>query len=69
MQRIYFNSNKISLKNISTLIRKNIENLEEPIVFFKADTLVNRWLIINLLDELRKTDNLMIGISTEKKEY
>ena len=42
MQRIYFNSNKISLKNISALIRKNIENLEEPIVFFKADTLVNR---------------------------
>ena len=37
-ERIYFNSNEISLKNIDTIIRTNIENLEEPIVILRADT-------------------------------
>ena len=66
-ERIYFKSNKISLKNISALIRKNIENLEEPLVILRADTSVKHGLIVNLLDELRKIENLKIGISTEKK--
>ena len=66
-EKIYFNSNEISLKNISALIRKNIENLEEPLVILRADTSVKYGLIVNLLDELRKIENLKIGISTEKK--
>ena len=66
-ERIYFNSNEISLKNISALIRKNIVNLEEPLVILRADTSVKHGFIINLLDELRKIENLKIGISTEKK--
>ena len=66
-EKIYFKSNEISLKNISALIRKNIENLEEPLVILRADTSVKHGLIINLLDELRKIENLKIGISTEKK--
>ena len=66
-EKIYFKSNEISLKNISALIRKNIVNLEEPIVILRADTSVKHGLIINLLDELRKIENLKIGISTEKK--
>ena len=66
-EKIYFNSNEISLKNISALIRKNIENLEEPLVILRADTSVKHGLIVNLLDELRKIENLKIGISTEKK--
>ncbi len=65
-EKIYFKSNEISLKNISALIRKNIENLEEPLVILRADTSVKHGLIINLLDELRKIENLKIGISTEK---
>jgi len=65
-ERIYFNSNEISLKNISALIRKNIVNLEEPLVILRADTSVKHGFIINLLDELRKIENLKIGISTEK---
>ena len=65
-EKIYFKSNEISLKNISALIRKNIENLEEPLVILRADTSVNYGLIVNLLDELRKIENLKIGISTEK---
>ena len=66
-EKIYFNSNEISLKNISALIRKNIVNLEEPLVILRADTSVKHGFIINLLDELRKIENLKIGISTEKK--
>ena len=65
-EKIYFNSNEISLKNISELIRKNIVNLEEPLVILRADTSVKHGFIINLLDELRKIENLKIGISTEK---
>ena len=65
-EKIYFNSNEILLKNISTLIRTNIENIEEPIVILRADTSVKHGLIVNLLDELRKIENLKIGISTEK---
>ena len=65
-EKIYFKSNEISLKNISALIRKNIENLEEPLVILRADTSVKHGLIVNLLDELRKIKNLKIGISTEK---
>ena len=66
-EKIYFNSNEISLKDISTLIRTNIENLEEPIVILRADTSVKHGVIVNLLDELRRIDNLKVGISTEKK--
>ena len=66
-EKIYFKSNEISLKNISALIRKNIENLEEPLVILRADTSVKYGLIVNLLDELRKIENLKVGISTEKQ--
>ena len=66
-EKIYFKSNEISLKNISALIRKNIENLEEPLVILRADTSVKYGLIVNLLDELREIENLKIGISAEKK--
>ena len=66
-EKIYFNSNEISLKDISTLIRTNIENIEKPIVILRADTSVKHGLIVSLLDELRKIENLKIGISTDKK--
>ena len=66
-EKIYFNSNEISLKDISTLIRTNIENIEKPIVILRADTSVKHGFIVNLLDELRKIENLNIGISTEKQ--
>ena len=67
-ERIYFNSNEISLKNIYAIIRANVENLEEPIVILRADTSVKHGVIVNLLDELRKIENLKVGISTEKND-
>ena len=66
-EKIYYNSNEISLNNISALIKTNIENVEEPIVILRADTSVKHGLIVNLLDELRKIENLKIGISVEKQ--
>ena len=66
-ERIYFNSNEIFLKNIYEIIQKNIENLEEPIVILRADTSVKHGVIVTLLDELRKIENLKVGISTEKQ--
>ena len=66
-EKIYFNSNEISLKDIFTLIRTNIENIEKPIIILRADTSVKYGFIVNLLDELRKIENLKIGISTEKQ--
>ena len=66
-ENIYFNSYEISLTNMSSIIRTNIENLEEPIVILRADTSVKHGFIVNLLDELRKIENLKIGISTEKQ--
>ena len=66
-ERIYFNSNEISLKNIYAIIRTNMENLEDPIVILRADTSVKHGIIVNLLDELRKIENLKVGISTEKQ--
>ena len=66
-ERIYFNSNEISLKNISALIRTNIENIEEPIVILRADALVRHGFLIKVLDELRKIENIKIGLSTLKK--
>ena len=66
-ENIYFHSNEISLTNMSSLIRTNVENLDEPIVILRADTSVKHGFIVNLLDELRKIENLKIGISTEKQ--
>ena len=66
-ENIYFNSREISLTNMSSIIRTNIENLEEPIVILRADTSVKHGFIVNLLDELRKIENLKVGISTEKQ--
>ena len=66
-EKIYFKSNQVSLKNISELIQTNIEKIENPIVILRADNSVKYGLIVNLMDELRKIDNLKIGIATNKQ--
>ena len=65
--KIFFQSREINLNNISSIIRTHIETIQDPIVILRADTSVNYGLIVNLLDELRKIENLKVGISTEKK--
>ena len=66
-ERIYFESNEITLMNLSSLIRKNLNESEKPIVIVRADASVKHGFIVNILDELRKIENLKIGISVEKK--
>ena len=66
-EKIYFESNEITLMNLSSLIRKNLNEFEEPIVILRADALVKHGFIVSILDELRKIENLKIGISAEKR--
>ena len=66
-EKIYFKSNEISLKNIASLIRSNIVKIEDPTVILRADISVRHGLIVDILDELRKIENLKLGISTEKE--
>tara|TARA_Y100001978_G_scaffold181350_1_gene177456 strand:+ start:359 stop:760 length:402 start_codon:yes stop_codon:yes gene_type:complete len=66
-EKIYLKSNEISLQNLSSLIKSNIEALEKPIVIIRADSSTKHGFIISVLDELRKIKDLKIGISTLKK--
>ena len=66
--KIYFQSSEINLNNISSIIRTNTEKIKDPLVILRADTSVKHGLIVNLLDELRKIENLKVGISTEKND-
>ena len=63
---IYYESKIITLENLSSLIKTNLVN-EESIVILRADSSLNHGFIINILDELRKIENLKIGISAIKK--
>ena len=66
-EKIYFESSEINLINISSFIKKNLNKFEKPIVILRADSSVKHGFIVNVLDELRKIENLRIGISVEKK--
>ncbi len=66
-EKIYYESKLITIDNLSLLIRKNLEVFEEPVIILRADAVVKHGFIVNLLDELRKIENLKIGISTLKK--
>ena len=66
-EKIYFQSNEILFKNIYLSVQKYTEKMEDPLVILRADTSVKHGLIVNLLDELKKIENLKVGISTEKR--
>ncbi len=66
-KKIYFQSREINLNNIPSIIRTNSEKIQDPIVILRADNSINHGFIVNLLDELRKIQNLKVGISTEKQ--
>ncbi|KGF96341.1 Biopolymer transport protein ExbD/TolR [Prochlorococcus marinus str. MIT 9201] len=66
-EKIYFQSNEISSKNIYLSIQKYIEKMENPLVILRADDSLNYGFIINILDELRKIENLRIGIETDNE--
>ena len=62
-EKIYFESNLIPLNEISTLLKTRIKKVKEPIIILRADASVKHGFIVNVLDELRKIENLRIGIS------
>tara|TARA_B100000945_G_C19981328_1_gene412274 strand:+ start:100 stop:501 length:402 start_codon:yes stop_codon:yes gene_type:complete len=64
-EKIYFQSNEIAFKNIYLSIQKYTEKMEDPLVILRADNSVNYGFIINILDQLRKIENLKIGIETD----
>ena len=66
-KKIYFQSREINLNNISSIVSTNTEKIQDPIVILRADASINYGLIVNILDELRKIENLKVGISTDKK--
>ena len=66
-EKIYFESNEISLLNLPSLIRKNLNEFDNPTIILRADASVKHGFIVNVLDELRKIENLKIGISAEKR--
>ena len=41
--------------------------MEDPLVILRADNSVNYGLIINMLDQLRKIENLKLGIETDNE--
>jgi len=66
-EKIYFQSNEILFKNIYLSIQKYTERMEDPLVILRADDSVNYGFIINILDQLRKIENLKIGIETDNE--
>ena len=66
-QKIYFQSNEISFKNIYLSVQKYTEKMEDPLVILRADDSVNYGFIINIIDQLRKIENLKIGIETDNE--
>ncbi len=66
-EKIYFESNEITLNNLSSLIREDLNKFQEPIIILRADASVKHGFIVSILDELRKIEKLKIGISTIKK--
>ena len=66
-EKIYFQSNEIAFKNIYLSIQKYTEKMEDPLVILRADNSVNYGFIINILDQLRKIENLKIGIETDNE--
>jgi len=66
-EKIYFQSNQILFKNIYLSIQKYTEKMEDPLVILRADDSVNYGFIINILDQLRKIENLKIGIETDNE--
>ena len=66
-EQIYFKDQLIKLNNLSRLVKSNLRELENSLIILRADTLVKHGFIIKILDELRKIENIKIGLSTLKQ--
>ena len=66
-EQIYFEEKLITIDNLSRLVKSSLGELENSLIILRADTLVRHGFIIKVLDELRKIENIKIGLSTLKK--
>ena len=66
-EQIYFEEQLIKVNNLSRLVKSSLGELENSLIILRADTLVRHGFIIKVLDELRKIENIKIGLSTLKK--
>ena len=66
-EQIYFEEKLITVNNLSRLVKSSLGELENSLIILRADTLVRHGFIIKVLDELRKIENIKIGLSTLKK--
>ena len=66
-EQIYFEEKLITIDNLSRLVKASLGELENSLIILRADTLVRHGFIIKVLDELRKIENIKIGLSTLKK--
>ena len=63
-ERIFINSEEISLENLNEKLQ-SINNQNSKKVIISGDKDVYYGLVVKVLDELRKINNLKIAISTE----
>ena len=63
-ERIFLNSEEISLENLNEKLQ-SINNRNSKKVIISGDKDVYYGLVVKVLDELRKINNLKIAISTE----
>ena len=66
-EQIYFEDKLITINNLSRLVKSSLGELENSLIILRADTLVRHGFIVKVLDELRKIENIKIGLSTLKK--
>ena len=66
-EKIYLEEELITINNLSKLVKASLGEEENSLIILRADALVSHGFIINVLDELRKIKNVMIGLSTLKK--
>ena len=66
-EQIYFEEQLIKVNNLSRLVKSSLGELENSLIILRADTLVRHGFIIKVLDELRKIENIKIGLSTLNK--
>ena len=66
-EQIYFEEKLITIDNLSRLVKASLGELENSLIILRADNLVRHGFIIKVLDELRKIENIKIGLSTLKK--
>ncbi len=66
-EQIYFEGKFITINNLSRLVESSLRDLENSLIILRADSLVRHGFIIKVLDELRKIENIKIGLSTLKK--